>query len=120
MRDYLYIPLGGNRKGPRRAIVNLMIVFALSGLWHGAAWTFVRWGVFHGTFVALERIRGDRRAFLPLPLQHVTTLLLVLVGWVLFRAPTAERAVTMLQTMIGAGGATGAAPIAGYVMPRYA
>ena len=120
LRDYLYIPLGGNRRGPRRAIINLMIVFGLSGLWHGAAWTFVLWGLFHGTFVALERVSGDRRALIPLPLQHVTTLLLVIVGWVLFRASHASQALAVLQAMAGIGGATDVGPTPGDAMPHYA
>jgi alginate O-acetyltransferase complex protein AlgI len=120
LRDYLYIPLGGNRKGPRRALVNLIIVFALSGLWHGAAWTFVLWGLLHGTFVAGERVLGERRERVPLVLQHAVTLLIVIVGWVLFRAPDAGRAAAVLSAMAGVGAATDAAPTPGDVMPHYA
>jgi alginate O-acetyltransferase complex protein AlgI len=99
LRDYLYIPLGGNRKGRRRALVNLMIVFALSGLWHGAAWTFVVWGVYHGSFVTLERLLGDRYRRAPLVVQHVWTLAVVLVGWVFFRAGSAGQAIDMISAM---------------------
>jgi alginate O-acetyltransferase complex protein AlgI len=120
LRDYLYIPLGGNRRGPRRAIVNLLIVFALSGLWHGAAWTFVLWGLFHGAFVALERILGERRERVPLALAHATTLLLVIVGWVLFRAPDAGHAADVLRAMAGLGAATDPPPLPGQVTPNYA
>ncbi|HTR49175.1 MAG TPA: MBOAT family O-acyltransferase, partial [Kofleriaceae bacterium] len=77
LRDYLYIPLGGNRLGRRRALVNVMLVFALSGLWHGAAWTFVLWGMFHGAFVTIERLVGGRRNRVPLVAQHATTLAIV-------------------------------------------
>ena len=62
LRDYLYIPLGGNRKGPRRTYVNLFIVMLLGGLWHGAAWTFVIWGALHGVLLLAERLRGARPA----------------------------------------------------------
>ncbi|MBA3541530.1 MAG: MBOAT family protein [Deltaproteobacteria bacterium] len=120
LRDYLYIPLGGNRRGPRRAIINLVLVFALSGLWHGAAWTFVIWGLFHGTFVALERVIGPRRERIPKPLQHVLTLLLVLVGWVVFRADTAGGAATVLRAMFGFATATDAGPVPGVAMPHHA
>ncbi len=63
LRDYLYIPLGGNRKGPVRTYVNLIVVMLLGGLWHGANWTFVLWGAYHGTLLAFERFRGKRSAF---------------------------------------------------------
>jgi alginate O-acetyltransferase complex protein AlgI len=121
MRDYLYIPLGGNRRGRPRAMVNLVIVFTLSGLWHGAAWTFVLWGLFHGVFVMFERLLGKRRERIPLPLQHALTLVLVLVGWVFFRAPSAGRAAEMIAAMFGLGHAT--APLgflAGDALPRFA
>ncbi len=120
LRDYLYIPLGGNRRGPRRAILNLMIVFALSGLWHGAAWVFVLWGVLHGTVVALERVAGERRERLPLALRHASTLLVVIVGWVLFRSTSAGHAATVLEAMAGLGASPDAAPTPGDAMPRLA
>ncbi len=104
LRDYLYIPLGGNRRGQRRALVNLMIVFALSGLWHGAAWTFVIWGMFHGAVVMLERLAGERRARVPLVIQHVSTLAIVVIGWVFFRAGTAGHAFDMIAAMFGRAG----------------
>jgi alginate O-acetyltransferase complex protein AlgI len=122
LRDYLYIPLGGNRKGRRRALVNLLIVFLLSGLWHGAAWTFVLWGAYHGVFVTLERILGDRRARLPLVVQHVTTLALIVIGWVFFRATTVGQAGDIIGAMFGFTDATGALPRVpdAYLMPRFA
>ncbi|MGF1502161.1 MAG: MBOAT family O-acyltransferase [Paracoccaceae bacterium] len=86
-RDYLYIPLGGNRHGAWRTYRNLAIVFLATGLWHGAAWTFVLWGAFHGAFLILERIGLGRlleRA--PAGLAHGVTLVVVMAGWVLFRA----------------------------------
>jgi alginate O-acetyltransferase complex protein AlgI len=87
-RDYLYIPLGGNREGTRRTYLNLFIVFLLTGLWHGAAWNFVCWGLFHGLFMILERLGLgkwlERAGRIPAQLY---TLLVVMLAWVLFRAP---------------------------------
>ncbi|MBQ9865116.1 MAG: MBOAT family protein [Bacteroidales bacterium] len=83
MRNYLYIPLGGNRKGRGRTYVNLWVVFLLSGLWHGASWNFVLWGAYHGCFLVLERLTGIGR-------QHkgwrvLPTFVMLLVGWAIFR-----------------------------------
>ena len=101
LRDYLYIPLGGNRNGRRRALANLLIVFLLSGLWHGAAWTFVLWGAYHGVFVTLERLIGNRRARVPLVVQHISTLALIVIGWVLFRATSVGQAGDIIAAMFG-------------------
>jgi len=120
LRDYLYIPLGGNRRGQRRALINLMVTFTLSGLWHGAAWTFVLWGAFHGTAVTLERLLGSRRDRMPRMIQHVITLVIVIVGWVLFRAESAGQAVHIIGSMFGFGDATLPAPIAAEIAPRFA
>lgn len=84
-RDYLYIPLGGNRKGASRTLINLIIVFFLTGLWHGASWNFVIWGLFHGFFLILERITNFKLPKLFKPLKHIYTLVVVLIGWVFFR-----------------------------------
>jgi alginate O-acetyltransferase complex protein AlgI len=85
-RDYLYIPLGGNRLGGTRTYINLVLVFALCGLWHGAAWAFILWGLYHGSLLVIERIGFSSLLLrLPVPLQHCYTFLLVVVGWVLFR-----------------------------------
>jgi alginate O-acetyltransferase complex protein AlgI len=101
-RDYLYIPLGGNRRAPARVYANLVIVFLLCGLWHGASWTFILWGLFHGAFLVLERLGlGRRLAALPRPVQHLYTLLTVMVGWVFFRARTFAQAVAFLKLMTG-------------------
>lgn len=83
MRNYLYIPLGGNRKGSGRTYLNLWIVFLLSGLWHGASWNFVIWGAYHGFFLVIERLLGigkKRNGWLVLP-----TFVITLVGWAIFR-----------------------------------
>ena len=101
-RDYLYIPLGGSRKGTLRTYFNLLLVFFLCGLWHGANLTFIVWGLFHGFFLILERTRFSRLlARLPLPLRHVYAGLVVLVGWVLFRAENLDQAAAFLAAMFG-------------------
>lgn len=85
-RDYLYIPLGGNRKGVFRTYLNLIIVFFLTGIWHGASWNFVIWGLYHGLFLILERLGLDKIfSRLPRALRHLYTLFIVMVGWVIFR-----------------------------------
>jgi alginate O-acetyltransferase complex protein AlgI len=110
-RDYVYVPLGGNRLGRARTYANLVIVFALTGLWHGAAWTFVFWGVWHGAFIALERFTGFEERRIATPLRHVYALLVVLVGWVLFRAPNATFAFDMLGAMSGFASTASTRPV---------
>ena len=84
MKDYLYIPLGGNRSG--NTYKNLMIVFLFSGLWHGSSWNFVLWGAFHGTFLVVERVGFEKiLKLLPSPAQTIYAFLAVMMGWVLFR-----------------------------------
>ena len=103
-RDYLYVPLGGNRVSPARTYLNLVIVFFLCGLWHGASWSFVVWGLFHGAFLVFERAglaSAIRRVWVPL--RHVYLMLVVMVGWVFFRADTLPRALTFLSAMAGLG-----------------
>jgi len=109
-RDYLYIPLGGNRRAPARVYLNLATVFFLCGLWHGAAWTFVVWGLLHGLFLVIERLGLARvLAALPRPIGWVYTLLMVMTGWVFFRAESVAGAIAMLEAMagFGAGAPTG-------------
>lgn len=99
-RDYLYIPLGGSRVDPVRTYINLMIVFFVTGLWHGASWTFVFWGLWHGVFLVIERLGLNRLLTrLPAPAQHLYTLLIVMIGWVFFRAATLPEALRYLQVM---------------------
>jgi alginate O-acetyltransferase complex protein AlgI len=101
-RDYLYIPLGGNRHGPARMYLNLMLVFVFCGLWHGASWTFLVWGLFHGFFLVLERLGWGRLLERgPHILQHAVTLVIVMVGWVFFEAHSLGHAGTYLSAMIG-------------------
>ena len=99
-RDYLYIPLGGNRGGAARTYFNLVLVFALCGLWHGASFSFLAWGLFHGGFLVLERV-GLQRALerCPAPVRHAYVLLVVMVGWVFFRAETLPHALGYLERM---------------------
>jgi len=123
-RDYLYIPLGGNRVSAARRYVNLVVVFFLCGLWHGASWNFVIWGLWHGTFLVIERItsnRGDRGArrethvsalsassavrsgVVAWPIwPHVYTMIVVMIGWVFFRADTLPGAIAFLKALAGA------------------
>ena len=105
LRDYLYIPLGGNRKGTARTYVNLMAVMLLGGLWHGAAWNFLVWGGFHGVLLAGERAFGRERATAGLPafLRIALTFFLVLISWVFFRAANLGDAVGYLANMAGLG-----------------
>ncbi len=99
-RDYLYIPLGGNRHGAARTAFNLWLVFLLCGLWHGAALTFVAWGAYHGMLLIIERFARDRFNIAPRGLAGVViTTLLVLVGWVLFRSQDFAQAQTMLAKL---------------------
>ncbi|MCC7384496.1 MAG: MBOAT family protein [Deltaproteobacteria bacterium] len=106
LRDYLYIPLGGNRRGPRRTYLNLMITMLLGGLWHGAAWTFVVWGGIHGAALALERALGVGREPATRALAvlgWLRTLLVVNVAWVFFRAQSFDQAWTLLSRMFVPG-----------------
>lgn len=99
-RDYLYIPLGGNRRGAVRTYGNLVTVFFITGLWHGASYSFIVWGLYHGLFLCLERIGGKKLLEkVPAPLAHAYALLEVLFGWILFRADTLSDAANVIATM---------------------
>jgi alginate O-acetyltransferase complex protein AlgI len=104
LRDYLYIPLGGSRGGPRETYRNLMTVFLLCGMWHGASWNFLLWGVWHGTFLIAERLvpRGSVQA--PAILRWLYAMLAVMGGWVLFRASDLPRAGTLYASLLGLNG----------------
>ena len=101
LRDYLYIPLGGNKKGPRRTYLNLAIVMILGGSWHGASWNFVVWGAYHGSILAFERWRGKETSYSWLPRggRVAITFVLVLLSWVLFRSPNLRHALSYLGAM---------------------
>ncbi|MFH1795076.1 MAG: MBOAT family protein [Pseudomonadota bacterium] len=98
-RDYLYIPLGGNRAGPIRTYVNLMIVFLATGVWHGAAWTFVLWGIYHGAFLIAERLLLGGKAVSSQALRLIYFFPVVIVGWVMFRANDLPTFVSHLRAM---------------------
>lgn len=104
-RDYLYIPLGGNRRGKVRTYINLIIVFACTGLWHGASFSFIVWGLWHGLFLVIERL-GFKKALDKLPkfIGWIYTMLVVLVGWVFFRADTLSAAMKYLGEMFSFSG----------------
>ncbi len=101
-RDYVYIPLGGNRHGLKRQIINIMIVWLLTGFWHGASWNFVLWGVFYGVLLIFEKyVLGDLLPRIPTPVRGLVTMLLVMCGWVLFSAPDLTGALLYLKAMFG-------------------
>jgi alginate O-acetyltransferase complex protein AlgI len=101
LRDYLYIPLGGNRLSHSRTYINLMLVMLIGGLWHGASWNFVIWGAIHGTVLAIERFQGKDSFYRALPrgLRIAVTFFIVCLGWVFFRADTLPQAMTYLTSL---------------------
>jgi len=114
LRDYLYIPLGGNRLGESRTYLNLMTVMLLGGLWHGASWNFVIWGLYHGLLLSLERKLGMRGIFdqFPKPIRVAGTFLLICIGWVFFRAETLPQSVQIIRSLIGLENLSPAASLA--------
>ena len=105
-KEYVYIPLGGNRCGKPRAIFNLLVVWLLTGLWHGAAWNFVLWGLFFGILLILEKYVFRRLiAALPRFVTYVFTMLFVMLGWVLFSSGSVSEALDYVKAMFGAGSA---------------
>lgn len=111
-RDYLYIPLGGNRVSSARICLNLAIVFLLCGIWHGASWQFLAWGAMHGAFLGAERaFAGKILARLFLPFQHLYVLFTVTCSWVLFRSDSFSQALAFYRAMFGMGNAHTSYPI---------
>ncbi|MEO1584210.1 MAG: MBOAT family protein [Planctomycetota bacterium] len=112
LRDYVYIPLGGNRSGPSRRYVNLLLTMLIGGLWHGSAWTFVVWGALHGIYLCINHAWSRFGFGLPKPIAWMCTILSVIVAWVLFRAVPVgddggfERAIEILAAMVGFGSET--------------
>jgi len=100
-RDYLYIPLGGNRGSSYKTYFNLLVVFLLCGLWHGASWTFIVWGLWHGLFLAFERTKPGSRLSRLRILSHLYTCLVFVLGWVFFRSADMAQAVDYLKAMSG-------------------
>jgi len=111
LRDYLYIPLGGNRHGPARRYTNIAVTMVLGGLWHGAAWTFVFWGAMHGVLLIVNHLWRAVGLRLPGPVGWVLTFLAVCVGWVFFRAPSIDAAWAMVWTMFGGQGFASSGPM---------
>jgi alginate O-acetyltransferase complex protein AlgI len=113
LRDYIYIPLGGNRGGDWMVYRNLLLTMLIGGLWHGASWTFVIWGAYHGVLLSLYRACAPQWDRLPLFLRRSSTFLLVVIGWVVFRAPTLHVAGQLLAKMfLVVPGVTVASPVA--------
>jgi alginate O-acetyltransferase complex protein AlgI len=104
-RDYVYIPLGGNRKGKARTYFNILIVWLLTGLWHGASWNFVLWGLFFCIFLVIEKL-FLLKVFKKIPslFSHIYTLLVVFFGWILFRFSDFRFIPVVLKGMFGANG----------------
>lgn len=103
-KQYVYIPLGGNRGGKIKTLRNLAIVFFLTGLWHGAAWNFIVWGLYHGAFIILEKATGlfqKPTVFITRAVAHVYLLIVVTIGWVIFRAPDLACAWQYIRMMFG-------------------
>ncbi len=103
-KEYVYIPLGGNRVSKARTVLNIFIVFLLTGLWHGAAWTFVAWGLYHGFFNIIEKITGFDRKSKKLPIKiikHLYLLFVVMLGWVIFRSQSIMEAKNYIFRMFG-------------------
>lgn len=98
-RDYLYIPLGGNRKGKSRTYLNLFIVFFMTGLWHGASWNFVFWGLYHGFFLIIERMGFSKVLEKSKVFAHIYTILVFIVGWVFFREESMKKALAITARM---------------------
>ena len=113
LRDYLYVSLGGNRKGRLRTYTNLSLTMLLGGLWHGASWNFLAWGGYQGFWLVLERLFGKRSLYggSPRILQMAFTFVIVLFGWVLFRASDLPHAVDYMGSMLGLRGERGALPV---------
>lgn len=103
-REYVYIPLGGNKKGKRRQVLNLLIVWTLTGFWHGAAWNFMVWGLYYGIFLILEKfVWGSVLERSPGWVQRIYSLVVVLIGWVFFFSGSLKSAVSYVGTMFGVG-----------------
>ena len=103
LRECVYFPLGGSRKGSGRAYANILIVFLISGIWHGTGWTFLIWGALHGLAQIAERALGNRRAHLPTWAQWCLTFLFVNFAWVFFRAPDLSSATALFSSAVSGG-----------------
>lgn len=119
-RDYLYIPLGGNRVDKNTYIRNIFIVWFCTGLWHGANWTFILWGLYYGCLLLLEKFfLKEKLEKLPKPISHIYTLLVILIGWVFFMSPNITTAFSTLGKMISIGATTFANNQAKFMLKSY-
>lgn len=103
-KEYLYIPLGGNRKGNVRTYVNLFLVFLATGFWHGASWNFIFWGLWHGVFIIFEKMTGwhkESKSRIISGAQHIYTIFVFVIGWVMFRAENMSYATDYIKNMFG-------------------
>lgn len=118
LRDYLYIPLGGNRVGKVRSYFNLLVTMALGGLWHGASWTFLVWGFWHGLGLIAARLWSAAGApAVPALISHVLTMAFVMIGWLLFRAQDWQIAQTMMSGLLGLNGLSLSSPMIATARP---
>lgn len=100
-KEYLYIPLGGNRHGELDMYRNLIIVFAATGIWHGANWTFLLWGLWHGLFLIIEKYLLQKKEILPIVFRYIYVMLVVVIGWVFFRSDSVNEAIKYIMVMFG-------------------
>lgn len=122
LRDYVYKPLGGNRKGEVRTYINLMTVMLIGGLWHGASWNFVIWGGIHGAMLAAERVQGKDSHYrrLPTAMRIAITFIITCISWVFFRADTLPQSLRYLRSLLGLGTASFASgAVAGTIYTPY-
>jgi alginate O-acetyltransferase complex protein AlgI len=119
LRDYLYLPLGGNRRGATRTYINLAMTMVLGGLWHGANWTFILWGAWHGICLAIERALGakSKTTVWPALIAWPLTMTLVMIGWVMFRAASVTEAFNVYAGMVGFNGWSLSASMAWQIQP---
>ena len=104
-RDYVYIPLGGNRKGTLRNILNILIVWSLTGLWHGASWNFVMWGLYYGILLIVEKfVLKNILEKIPRVLRHISTMIIVLIGWVIFYHTNVSDVLLHIKALFGGSG----------------
>jgi D-alanyl-lipoteichoic acid acyltransferase DltB (MBOAT superfamily) len=104
LRDYIYIPLGGNRHGFYKGILAAVVTMTIGGLWHGAAWTFILWGILHGLFIGIYRVWQRSKIELPDSLAMAVTFISVAIAWVVFRAESLEQALSIWKGMMGVNG----------------
>jgi alginate O-acetyltransferase complex protein AlgI len=119
-KEYIYIPLGGNRVSNMRYFRNIFVIWMLTGIWHGAAWSFVFWGLYFGCIIALEKfVLGDLLKKLWKPVQHLYALFFIIIGWVIFRSPTLSAGFNFIKVMLGFSGNWGTDQLLVYYLHDY-